>query len=61
MIDSSIQACSGQGMDRHLLALKILAAENNLPVPKFLEETAYKTAIHFKLSTSQVWKKLLNE
>jgi carnitine O-acetyltransferase len=47
-------ACSGNGVDRHLLGLKLIALENGWPVPKFYSSKAYETAIHFKLSTSQV-------
>lgn len=55
-MEESVQvACmSGAGMDRHILAWKLIAAENNLPVPSITETEAYKHMTHFQVSTSQV-------
>lgn len=47
-------AMSGQGVDRHLLGLKLLAKENNLPVPALYSDEAYTKSTHFRISTSQV-------
>ena len=56
IMEESVQvACmSGAGMDRHILAWKLIAAENNLPVPSITETEAYKHMTHFQVSTSQV-------
>jgi len=48
------EAVSGQGIDRHLLGLRLAAIESGLPEPSFLKQDAYKRAMHFNLSTSQV-------
>lgn len=45
----------GEGIDLHLLGLKQIAAENNIPCDLF-EDHAYKISNYFKLSTSQVNK-----
>ncbi|KAM4597171.1 carnitine O-acetyltransferase-like isoform 1-T1 [Fundulus diaphanus] len=47
-------AVSGQAIDRHLLGLKMQAAEENLPVPAIFTDPAYAKALHYRLSTSQV-------
>ncbi|XP_061887357.1 carnitine O-acetyltransferase isoform X1 [Entelurus aequoreus] len=47
-------AISGQAIDRHLLGLKMQAAEENLSVPKIFKDTSYAKALHYRLSTSQV-------
>ena len=45
---------NGQGVDRHLLGLKLAALELGVPVPAVLEGTAAKRSAHFVLSTSAV-------
>ncbi|XP_027881863.1 carnitine O-acetyltransferase isoform X1 [Xiphophorus couchianus] len=47
-------AVSGQAIDRHLLGLKLQAAEEKLPVPEIFRDPAYAKALHYRLSTSQV-------
>ncbi|XP_017260849.2 carnitine O-acetyltransferase isoform X2 [Kryptolebias marmoratus] len=47
-------AVSGQAIDRHLLGLKMQAAEEQLPVPALFTDPAYSKALHYHLSTSQV-------
>lgn len=47
-------AISGQAIDRHLLGLKMVAAEEKLSVPDVFTDTAYAKALHYQLSTSQV-------
>lgn len=47
-------AMSGQGVDRHLLGLKLLAKENNLPLPALYNDESYTKSTHFRISTSQV-------
>ncbi|CAH1271472.1 CRAT [Branchiostoma lanceolatum] len=48
------ETVSGQGIDRHLLGLKLIAVEAGLDVPDLFEDSTYEQAVHFKLSTSQV-------
>ncbi|KAK0402836.1 hypothetical protein QR680_016565 [Steinernema hermaphroditum] len=52
--DYSVLAMNGKGMDRHLLGLKLIAREHNLPLPEFLKLPAYEKMLHFQVSTSQV-------
>ncbi|XP_062121291.1 carnitine O-acetyltransferase-like isoform X1 [Drosophila sulfurigaster albostrigata] len=47
-------ALQGIGVDRHLLGLKLMALENNLPVPEFYSSPGYTKSMHFRVSTSQV-------
>lgn len=53
----SNDAISGQGIDRHLLGLKLIAIENGMDIPKLFMDTAYTKNMHHKLSTSQVSSK----
>lgn len=48
------QSLMGQGIDRHLLGLKLQAIENGLSVPRIFMDTAYGLATHWKLRTGQV-------
>eukprot|EP00058_Branchiostoma_floridae_P008199 XP_002593687.1 hypothetical protein BRAFLDRAFT_107668 [Branchiostoma floridae] len=48
------ETVSGQGIDRHLLGLKLIAVEAGLDVPDLFVDSTYQQAMHFKLSTSQV-------
>ncbi|KAL3872104.1 hypothetical protein ACJMK2_040057 [Sinanodonta woodiana] len=48
------QAVNGEGIDRHLLGLKLIARENGMNVPALHMDTAYSTSTHWKISTSQV-------
>ncbi|XP_077986310.1 carnitine O-acetyltransferase-like isoform X2 [Glandiceps talaboti] len=48
------EAIFGDGIDRHLLGLKLTAIEDGQNVPELFMDPAYQTAMHFKLSTSQV-------
>jgi carnitine O-acetyltransferase len=47
------EAVQGYGVDRHLLAMRLLAAENNLSHP-FLSDPLVVASGHWKLSTSQL-------
>ncbi|XP_075149226.1 carnitine O-Acetyl-Transferase isoform X3 [Haematobia irritans] len=47
-------ALQGRGVDRHLLGLKLMAVENNLPIPKFYSSPGYVKSTHFRIATSQV-------
>jgi len=46
------EAASGGGVDRHLFALKCIAAENNMATPDFFNDDAWKKLNHTVLSTS---------
>jgi carnitine O-acetyltransferase len=48
------QALHAKAIDRHLLGLRLIAAEHQLPRPKLYDHFSYKRAMHFVLSTSQV-------
>ncbi|XGW11011.1 hypothetical protein V3C99_012483 [Haemonchus contortus] len=50
----TMNCMNGAGMDRHLLAWKLLAAENGLSKPSILNTPAYENMCHFQVSTSQV-------
>uniref|UniRef100_A0A915AHW4 Choline/carnitine acyltransferase domain-containing protein n=1 Tax=Parascaris univalens TaxID=6257 RepID=A0A915AHW4_PARUN len=50
----TVQAMIGNGMDRHLLGLRLAAAELNMPSPEIFRTSAYQHMMHFTLSTSQV-------
>lgn len=48
------QAVQGFAIDRHLLGLKLIAKENNLPVPELYSDEGYSKSSSYRLSTSQV-------
>uniref|UniRef100_A0A8D2KUN7 Choline/carnitine acyltransferase domain-containing protein n=1 Tax=Varanus komodoensis TaxID=61221 RepID=A0A8D2KUN7_VARKO len=48
------QALDGQGIDRHLLGLKLEAIADGFRVPKLFMDTSFAVASHWKLSTGQV-------
>uniref|UniRef100_A0A671KNZ9 Carnitine O-acetyltransferase b n=1 Tax=Sinocyclocheilus anshuiensis TaxID=1608454 RepID=A0A671KNZ9_9TELE len=48
------QSLMGQGIDRHLLGLKLQAIEEGLSLPRIFMDTAYGLATHWKLRTGQV-------
>lgn len=47
-------ALQGQGVDRHLLGLKLIALENKKPIPEFFNSPGFVKSTHFRMSTSQV-------
>ncbi|CAF3615540.1 unnamed protein product [Rotaria sordida] len=47
-------AINAKGIDRHLLGLRLIAMENNLPKPALFDHISYKRAMRYTLSTSQV-------
>ncbi|XP_013415790.1 carnitine O-acetyltransferase [Lingula anatina] len=49
---------SGQGIDRHLLAFKLLAIENGMNVPELFMDTAYSRSMHHQISSSNVTAKM---
>lgn len=59
LYSSPSQAISGQAIDRHLLGLKMQAAEENLSVPDLFTDASYAKALQYRLSTSQVWAEVL--
>ncbi|CAF1101844.1 unnamed protein product [Didymodactylos carnosus] len=52
--DLMIQNILGQGMDNHMLALKQIAHDYQIPTPELFLDESYKISNHFALSTSQV-------
>ncbi len=44
----------GEGVDRHLLGLKLIAQENNIELPKLYSDPSYTRSNYHRLSTSQV-------
>ncbi|CAF1129649.1 unnamed protein product [Adineta ricciae] len=52
--DLMVQNILGNGMDCHMLALKQIARDNNLPIPELFLDPGYALSNHFSLSTSQV-------
>ena len=49
-----LQVLQGQGVDRHLLGLKMTAIEHGMNVPDFFMDPLYQNSVYWKLSTSQV-------
>jgi carnitine O-acetyltransferase len=47
-------ACIGQGVDRHLLGLQLIAQEQGLEVPNFFDDPAWKVSTRHRISSSQV-------
>jgi len=50
-------AIQGFGVDRHLLGLKLIAKEHNIPVPELYSDEGYTKSAHMRLSTSNVSSK----
>ncbi|XP_062539602.1 carnitine O-acetyltransferase-like [Armigeres subalbatus] len=48
------KAVQGFGVDRHLLGLKLIAKENNIPLPELFKDEGLLASQHMRLSTSQV-------
>ncbi|KAK2174837.1 hypothetical protein NP493_772g02027 [Ridgeia piscesae] len=48
------EVTNGQGIDRHLLGLKLLASENKMATPELFQHPVYTDSGYWKLSTSQV-------
>ena len=44
----------GQGIDRHLLGLRLTAIEHGMDVPDFLMDPVFSSSSYWQLSTSQV-------
>ncbi|XP_072051499.1 carnitine O-acetyltransferase-like [Amphiura filiformis] len=47
-------AITGNGVDRHLLALKLMALERSDNLPEFFQDIAYTKSSHFTVLSSQV-------
>ncbi|XP_053675184.1 carnitine O-acetyltransferase [Anopheles nili] len=47
-------AIQGQGVDRHLLGLKLIAKENGMTLPELYGDRGLQRSAHMRLSTSQV-------
>ncbi len=50
------QAIYGQGIERHMLGLKMVAIEDLTSLPEIFMDTSFAVASHFNLHTSQVCK-----
>ena len=50
----TIEAVNGQGVDRHLLGLKLISKEKGFPLPELFSDPAFAHSQHITLSTSQV-------
>ena len=46
------ECAKGEGVDRHLFALKCIAEKNDLPIPEFFKSECWKKLNHTVLSTS---------
>ena len=57
--ENSRQAFNGQGIDRHLLGLKLIAIQEDLN-PEFFSDPSFSKSIYFRVSTSQVPNPLLS-
>ncbi|XP_076455057.1 carnitine O-acetyltransferase-like [Babylonia areolata] len=51
------EAINGQGVDRHLLGLKLTAMETGTEIPDLYRDAAFTESSHFRVSTSQVGAK----
>lgn len=51
------EAITGQGVDRHLLGLKLAALENGQEIPELYRDDAFTESSCFRVSTSQVGAK----
>jgi carnitine O-acetyltransferase len=49
-----VRCMKGQGNDRHLMGLKLLALETGKPLHPLFSHKAYTTSTDFELSTSQL-------
>ncbi|PNF29520.1 Carnitine O-acetyltransferase [Cryptotermes secundus] len=52
--DYATQAALGQGVDRHLLGLKLAAIENGMQIHPLYRDPSYVRSTHFKITSSQV-------
>lgn len=50
----TVMASSGEGIDRHLLGLKLIAREKNFPIPELYTDEAFVKSTNYRISTSQV-------
>ncbi|XP_013862618.1 carnitine O-acetyltransferase [Austrofundulus limnaeus] len=55
--ENTYNAIHGQGIDRHLLGLKMQSIEDLTSMPGIFMDTSFAVAHHFNLSTSQVGSK----
>jgi carnitine O-acetyltransferase len=47
-------AVSGKAIDRHMLGLRVLAAEEKIQLPAFFSDPVYKASSTWRLSTSNI-------
>ena len=50
-----MQAMMGQGVDRHLLGLKMTAAENGMETSGLFTDVAYSRSQYFRISSAGVY------
>ncbi len=55
------QASQGFGVDRHLQGLKQAALEQGADIHPIYSDVAYQRSSRMRLSTSQVWSKLMQK
>ncbi|KAG5317563.1 CACP acetyltransferase, partial [Pseudoatta argentina] len=48
------QAATGQGVDRHLFGLKMIAKSEGMELPELYKDVGYTRSTHFNLTSSQV-------
>lgn len=44
----------GEGVDRHLLGLKLIALENKIELPEIYKDPAFAKSMNFRITSSQV-------
>ena len=49
---------NGESFDRHLLALRLIATENRMPMGDLYADEAFKRFNHFHISSSQITSRL---
>lgn len=54
-----IQAVIGQGVDRHLFGLKMIAQSEGMELPQLYKDVGYTRSTYFTLTTSQVIERYL--
>lgn len=51
---SFAQAAIGQGVDRHLFGLKMIAQSEGIELPELYKDIGYTKSTYFNLTSSQV-------
>lgn len=53
--DFFAQAAIGQGVDRHLFGLKMIAQSEGIELPELYKDIGYTKSTYFNLTSSQVF------